>query len=96
MEEVLMRNQVKVVFAFLALAAFCMPFSVFGGGNRDSSPSPSASQGAGANFNPTGFPIVKETITKRFLLRRPPHITDPNQMITFQRYEQMSGVKINW
>jgi putative aldouronate transport system substrate-binding protein len=96
MEEVVMKNQVKVVFSLLALAVFCMPLSVFGGGNKDSSPSRGASQGTGANFNPAGFPIVKETITKRFLLRRPPHITDPNQMITFQRYEQMSGVKVNW
>jgi putative aldouronate transport system substrate-binding protein len=97
MEDVVMKNQVKAVFvALLVFASFCVPLSVFGGGNRDSSQSQTASQGAGANFNPAGFPIVKETVTKRFMIRRPPHIVEPVNMATLQRYEQMSGIKVNW
>jgi len=48
------------------------------------------------NFNATGFPIVKQPVTKHFMLSKPPHISDPATMVTFQRYEQMSGVKVEW
>lgn len=49
-----------------------------------------------SNFNPTGFPIVNETVTKSFMIRKPSHIGDPNQMATLQEYEKMTNVKINW
>lgn len=48
------------------------------------------------NFQQTGFPIVKEPVTKRFMIRRPPHISDPNTMIVFQEYEKMTNVKVQW
>ena len=62
-----------------------------GGGRQDGR----ATVAAG-NFNATGFPIVNEPITKRFMMRRPPHITDPTNMVTLQRYEQMTNVRVQW
>jgi putative aldouronate transport system substrate-binding protein len=77
------------VCALVVLTAF----PIFAGGGQQGGQSSAA---AAANFNPTGFPIVKEPVTKRFMIRRPPHIADPATMTTLQRYEQMSGVKVDW
>lgn len=56
----------------------------------------SVSDSGESNFNATGFPIVKEPVTKRYMIRKPPHIGDPSQMVTFQKYEQMTNVKVQW
>jgi len=49
-----------------------------------------------SNFNPEGFPIVKEPVTQRFMIRKVPHIGNPETMIVFQEYEKMTNVKIQW
>lgn len=51
---------------------------------------------ADTNFNPTGYPIVKEKVTKTVMLRRPPNIGDPNTMATLQYIEELTNVHIEW
>jgi putative aldouronate transport system substrate-binding protein len=48
------------------------------------------------NFNPTGLRIVKQPVTKRYLIRRVPMNTEAPNMVVFQKYEEMTGVKVNW
>lgn len=68
--------------------------------NTDSQAPSDASSGAASteqsNFNATGFPIVNEQVTKNFMLRKPAHIADPNEMVTMQKYQEMTNVKVNW
>lgn len=49
-----------------------------------------------SNFNASGFPIVKQPVTQKYMLRKPPHIGDPTKMIVFQEYEKMTNVKVEW
>lgn len=49
-----------------------------------------------SNFNPTGYPIVKEKVEKTIIIRRPPNIADPNEMAVFKYIEELTNVKINW
>jgi putative aldouronate transport system substrate-binding protein len=92
-----MKGITKIFFgSILCVLVFFTVSPLFAGGGQGSQSSPAASGAVSANFNATGFPIVKEPVTKRFMIRKPPHIADPATMITLQRYEQMSGVKVNW
>ena len=51
---------------------------------------------ADTNFNPTGYPIVNEPVTKNIIIRRPPNIADPNDMAVFKYLEELTNVHINW
>lgn len=95
----------KRLLALLLIAIVALP--VFAGcGIPSAQPSAadnSSSQAAGAsqestsvNFNQTGFPIVNEQVEKNFMLRKPAHIADPNEMITLKHYEEMTNVKVIW
>ena len=81
----------KTVFALALLMALALVAGVFAAGTTDTS----AAAGS-KSFNATGFPIVKEPVTKRVMIRKPPHIGDPAKMVTFIEYEKMTGVKIAW
>jgi len=81
------------VLLFACAFFFLGTMTVNAGGGQASRPS---GAGVSDNFNAKGFPIVKQMVTKNFMLNKPPHINDPATMVTFQRYEQMSGVKVNW
>jgi putative aldouronate transport system substrate-binding protein len=94
-EEECMEGTDKLFAALLFALIAVLPLSAGGGGQQGSQGSQSGGT-VSANFNPAGFPIVKEPVTKRFMIRRPPHIADPSTMITLRRYEQISGVKVNW
>lgn len=107
-----MRLPQKLCIFLLAAAMVLSAFSGCGGSAdsqssqagdaQSSSGSPAASQAETpaaepeGNFNPIGMPIVKEQVTKNFMLRKPAHIADPNDMVTFQKYEEMTNVKVNW
>ena len=73
-----------------AFAACAAPAKSAGG------PPSSAAASAESNFNAAGFPIVKEPVAKTFMIQKPPHIVDPAQMITFQKYEEKTNVKVKW
>ena len=49
-----------------------------------------------AGINREGFPIVNDPVTKKFMIRKPPHIGNPDQMLTLKKYEEMTNVKIEW
>ncbi len=49
-----------------------------------------------ANFNPTGMPIVKQAVTKKYMMRRPPNINSPEQLAVLKYYEKISNVKVEW
>lgn len=55
-----------------------------------------AAAAADANFNATGYPIVKEPVTKTILIRKTPNIGSVEAMKTFQKLEELTNVKINW
>ena len=64
---------------------------------QPAAPAPAAADTAADNvMNPTGFPIVNEPIVKNFMIRQPPHIIDPTDMIVMQIYEEKTNVHINW
>jgi putative aldouronate transport system substrate-binding protein len=49
-----------------------------------------------ANFNPTGFPIVKEPVSKTVMIRRPGNIAEPAEMATLQYIQELTGIDIEW
>lgn len=65
----------------------------------EGSPSaPSTSEvSASANLNPTGFPIVDEPISlSAMVVLSPAQPTDWNEIRTWQEYEKMTGIRIEW
>ncbi|CCX37638.1 putative uncharacterized protein [Clostridium sp. CAG:1013] len=48
------------------------------------------------NFNAEGFPIVNEKVTKHFMINKPAHIGNPDDMVTLQKYEEMTNVDVEW
>ena len=90
-------RKISVALVLFAFAFFTTMAVYAGGGQQGSQPAQGAAgPKADANFNPTGFPIVKQQVTKRYMINKPPHIVDPTNMITMQKYEQMSNVKVTW
>ncbi|GBF75263.1 hypothetical protein PA598K_03655 [Paenibacillus sp. 598K] len=74
-------------------------------GNNDSpgSSETSSPQGNGSNsqnveaVNATGFPIVNEPITLRAMVQLSPvQPTDWNDILIWQKYEEMTGIRIDW
>ncbi|SFQ47751.1 extracellular solute-binding protein [Caldicoprobacter faecalis] len=47
-------------------------------------------------LNKEGFPIVKEPITLRFMVRQTPVQPPHEEIFVWQEYEKMTGVKIEW
>jgi putative aldouronate transport system substrate-binding protein len=85
-------KRIAVIVALAAIAALVVPPTAWAEGAKDTG-------GAAAKssvFNATGFPIVKEPVTQRVMIRKPPHIGDPAKMATLIEYEKMTNVKIQW
>ena len=78
----------KRVIAWLVLAAVVALPTAFAEGSKDTGGAAAASKA----FNPTGFPIVKEPVTQRVMIRKPPHIGDPAKMVTMIELEKMTNV----
>lgn len=91
-----MKKNLKRLAALGVIVA--MSASVVAGcsGGDTTSSSVEATVSVKDNINTTGFPIVNETVTKTFMIRKPPHIVNPSEMITMQEYEKKTNVKINW
>lgn len=54
-------------------------------------------EGPSDNFNETGMPIVDEPITIKFLTgRATTTMSDFNEVLIWQKYEDMTNVKIDW
>lgn len=51
---------------------------------------------ADANFNPTGYPIVKEPVKKTIMIRKPANIADPAEMETLNYIAKLMNVEIEW
>ncbi|WP_346026851.1 extracellular solute-binding protein [Beduinella massiliensis] len=49
-----------------------------------------------ANFNPTGYPIVKEPVKKTIMLRKPANISDPAEMETLNYIAKLMNIEIEW
>ena len=49
-----------------------------------------------ANFNATGYPIVKEPVKKTIMLRKPANISDPAEMETLNYIAKLMNVEIEW
>ncbi|MBQ8953615.1 MAG: extracellular solute-binding protein [Clostridia bacterium] len=45
-----------------------------------------------ANFNPTGYPIVNEQVTKRILIRKPANISEPAEMATLKYIAELTNI----
>lgn len=91
-----MKKNFKSLAALGVVAAISL--SMFAGcsnAGKESEPTAGVSSTA-ENFNATGFPIVNETVTKKFMIRKPTHIGDPSKMLTLQEYEKKTNVKIEW
>lgn len=71
--------------------------------SEPNSPSPSGSLDNGqsgqeaAGINESGFPIVNEPITLKAMVRlSPSQPTDWNEIMVWQKYEEMTGIRIEW
>lgn len=51
---------------------------------------------ADTNFNPTGYPIVKEKVKKTVMIRRPGNIADPAEMATLKYIADLMNLDIEW
>ncbi|MGI6672023.1 MAG: extracellular solute-binding protein [Christensenellales bacterium] len=51
---------------------------------------------ADTNFNPTGFPIVKEKVTKKVMIRKPGNIANPSEMVTLKYVAEKMNIDIEW
>ncbi|MEG2317188.1 MAG: sugar ABC transporter substrate-binding protein, partial [Clostridia bacterium] len=51
---------------------------------------------ADANFNPTGLPIVKDTVKKTIMIRKPANIADPSEMATLNYIAEQMNIDIEW
>ena len=95
----------KLITVLVCLAIIILMSSGCGSSNNKDLPSGTDSKNAtdegtsdstGDNFNSEGLPIVNEVVTKKFMIRKPPHIGDPSKMVTLQEYEKMTNVKVEW
>jgi putative aldouronate transport system substrate-binding protein len=82
----------KVVAAALVVSMVALA-PLFAAGGTETTPQ--ASEAAGV-VNRTGFPIVKQPVTLRFMGRRAPVHGPWENMLVFTEYEKMSGIKIQW
>ena len=89
-----MNDGLKKLIVMSLIAALSMS-GLAGCTTPDSSSVPDTESEAD-NFNPTGFPIVDTPVTKTFMIQKPPHITDPTEMATLQKYEEKTNVKVTW
>lgn len=51
---------------------------------------------ADANFNETGYPIVKEKVKKTVMIKKPANISDPAEMYIMQYIADMMNIEIEW
>ncbi len=85
----MLRKWTSALLLAALLITFAAPMATMAEGVADAA-------AADTNFNPTGYPIVKEKVTKTILIRRPPNIADPNDMAVFKYLEELTNVHINW
>lgn len=78
------------VLPVLAVLALLGAAALFASGATESA----APAGAGANFNPSGYPIVKEKITINLTYPKGPTQGDWNEMIFFKEMEKLTNMKI--
>jgi len=82
----------KVITAMLFVSLLSLP--LFAGGGSEAKPKAAAS--TGGIVNKSGFPIVKQPLTMKFIGRRAPVHGPWENMTVFTEYEKMSGIKIQW
>lgn len=51
---------------------------------------------ADENFNETGYPIVKEKVTKKVMIRQPANISNPENMETLKYIANLMNIEIEW
>lgn len=51
---------------------------------------------ADTNFNPTGYPIVKEKVKKTVMIRQPANISNPADMATLKYIADKLNIEIEW
>ena len=56
----------------------------------------SGAEAGDANFNETGFPIVKEKVNLSFVYVKGPNMRDLNENAMFQKLEETTNVHIDW
>lgn len=56
----------------------------------------SGAEAGDANFNETGFPIVKEKVNLSFVFVKGANMRDLNENAMFQKLEETTNVHIDW
>jgi putative aldouronate transport system substrate-binding protein len=91
-----MKKRLTFIAAFLVFLTLLAPAGVFAGGGSQQGRQSSETSVSPDNFIASGVRVVKEPVTKRYLIRRVPMNTEAPNMIVFQKYEEMTGIKVNW
>jgi len=79
------------VLSLLAALALLSAAAVFASGGTEST----APAGAGTNFNPSGYPIVKEKVTINLMYSKGPTQGDWNELIYMKEMEKLTNIKMN-
>lgn len=77
-------------------ASLCLALIFTAAGCHIGKAQATASSTKDANFNATGYPLVKTKVTKHFLINKKPQIGNPDSMVVFQEYEKKTNVHIQW
>lgn len=79
----------------LALTIVLLSGSI-AGCKKNETTTPSNSSSTPSYLNASGYPIVKEPITIKAFVRRYETQPDYNNILVWQEYEKMTGIKIDW
>jgi putative aldouronate transport system substrate-binding protein len=88
-----MEAGMRKVFAVALVVLLVSLAPLFATGKDESQP---GSRESASIVNKTGFPIVKQPLTLKFMGRRAPVHGPWANMLVFTEYEKMTGIKIQW